>query len=173
MWTQAQIDTLTLVYARHDPFSAGAVSPHMLERMVSEAAVLPELSRTDLMDLVMEANVSGGGISFAEFLRLMDFQREKARPPPEADLLMAFVACGGGADKSGCVARDDLVNIIKRDFSLQIDIDALIDSVDDDGSGEIEWEEFVELLQGGSSGGGGGDGDLPLSPAAGADGDGN
>ena len=43
MWTQAQIDTLTLVYARHDPFSAGAVSPHMLERMVSEAAVLPQL----------------------------------------------------------------------------------------------------------------------------------
>ena len=32
------------------------------------------------------------------------------------------------------------------DFALDINIDALIDQVDTDGSGEIEYEEFKRLL---------------------------
>jgi calmodulin len=44
------------------------------------------------------------------------------------------------------VERATLVRIIKVDFGLTIDIEALIDSVDKDGSGEIEWVEFKELL---------------------------
>jgi Ca2+-binding EF-hand superfamily protein len=33
-----------------------------------------------------------------------------------------------------------------QDFGLTIDIEELIDSVDEDGSGEIEFREFKELL---------------------------
>ena len=33
-----------------------------------------------------------------------------------------------------------------QDFQLAVDIDALIDLVDKDGSGEIEYLEFKELL---------------------------
>ena len=45
------------------------------------------------------------------------------------------------------VERATLVRIIKVDFGLTIDIEALIDSVDKDGSGEIEFGEFKELLR--------------------------
>lgn len=58
----------------------------------------------------------------------------------------AFVACGGKPDKSGHVERSTLVKIIKHDFGLTIDIEELIDAIDADGSGEIEYEEFKELL---------------------------
>lgn len=83
----------------------------------------------------------------------------------------AFVACGGKADKSGHVLRDTLVRIIKHDFGLTIDIEVrpvlhrlllravveracvrlmllqeLINKVDKNGSGEIEYEEFKTLL---------------------------
>ena len=60
----------------------------------------------------------------------------------------AFVACGGNSDKSGNVHRETLVKIIKHDFSLTIDIEALIDEIDTDGSGEIEYEEFKVLMSG-------------------------
>jgi hypothetical protein len=74
-------------------------------------------------------------------------------PAPAADstsqrpAVDAFVACGGNADTSGVVERATLVRIIKVDFGLTIDIEALIDSVDKDGSGEIEFGEFKELLR--------------------------
>jgi calmodulin len=61
-------------------------------------------------------------------------------------LVDAFVACGGQADKEGHVSRETLVRIIKHDFGLTIDIEELIDRIDADGSGEIEYEEFKTLL---------------------------
>ncbi len=67
----------------------------------------------------------------------------RPRRPPPVD---AFIACGGNADKSGCVERATLVRIIKVDFGLTIDIEELIDAVDTDGSGEIEYGEFKDLL---------------------------
>lgn len=41
----------------------------------------------------------------------------------------AFVACGGKADKTGHVSRENLVRIIKVDFGLTIDIEELIDTL--------------------------------------------
>jgi calmodulin len=61
-------------------------------------------------------------------------------------MIDAFVACGGFHDKSGNVKRETLVKIIKHDFGLTIDIEQLINKIDTDGSGEIEFEEFKALL---------------------------
>ncbi len=35
---------------------------------------------------------------------------------------------------------------IKTDFGLPIDIDSMIEELDEDGSGEIEWSEFKMLF---------------------------
>lgn len=44
------------------------------------------------------------------------------------------------------LVRDALVKIIKQDFGLTIDIEDLINKIDSDGSGEIEFTEFKALL---------------------------
>jgi Ca2+-binding EF-hand superfamily protein len=59
------------------------------------------------------------------------------------------VAMGGEADGGGCVDADKLIATIKQEFEMTIDIVALIAEVDEDGSGEIEFDEFKELLAGG------------------------
>jgi len=61
---------------------------------------------------------------------------------------------GGEQDGGGCVDADKLIDTIKREFEMTIDIVALIAEVDEDGSGEIEFDEFKELLAGNA-----GDGD--------------
>lgn len=61
-------------------------------------------------------------------------------------MMDAFIACGGEEDLSGCVKRETLVQIVKEEFGLPIDIEELINKVDTDGSGEIEFDEFEELL---------------------------
>ena len=90
----------------------------------------------------------------------------------EADLIDAFVALGGEPNKTGHVMRSKLVKTVKEDFStyphsslspqtllfdltharqkptpdLPIDIEAMIDRLDEDGSGEIEFREFSTLF---------------------------
>ena len=70
------------------------------------------------------------------------FSHPAARPCP----VDAYVACGGKADKSGHVKKDTLIKIVKQDFGLTIDIEELIAKIDIDHSGEIEFEEFKDLL---------------------------
>lgn len=47
----------------------------------------------------------------------------------------------------GHVERALLVSTIKVDFGLPINIEDMIDSLDEDGSGEIEWPEFKQLFE--------------------------
>lgn len=76
-------------------------------------------------------------------------KREDEQGSSDQELLEAFVAMGGDADGGGCVDADKLIETIKQEFEMTIDIEALIQEVDDDGSGEIEFDEFKELLAGG------------------------
>ena len=39
-----------------------------------------------------------------------------------------------------------MIKIVKQDFGLTIDIEELIEKIDIDHSGEIEFEEFKDLL---------------------------
>ena len=68
------------------------------------------------------------------------------RETDESDLIDAFVACGGNADMSGSVETKKLTKIIKDDFGLTIDIERMIDMIDKDKSGKIEYDEFKALL---------------------------
>lgn len=92
-----------------------------------------------------EANLVEGSehvMNFGEFLRLMTERKLRINTPlSDDDLLEAYVACGGDADGGGCVNADILVRVIKNDFELAIDIQELIAAVDEDGSGEIEFDE--------------------------------
>ena len=64
----------------------------------------------------------------------------------ENELLDAYVAMGGEADGGGCVDATMLIKTIKEDFEMTIDIEKLIKEIDEDGSGEIEFDEFKALL---------------------------
>ena len=81
-------------------------------------------------------------------------RREQQGGSSEEELLQAFVAMGGEPDGDGSIDADKLIDIIKNKFEMTIDIEALIEEVDEDGSGEIEFDEFKQLL-----GAGGGDDD--------------
>ena len=58
----------------------------------------------------------------------------------------AYVAMGGDEDGGGYIDADRLIRIIKEDFEMTIDIEKLIQDIDEDGSGQIEYDEFRNLL---------------------------
>ena len=53
---------------------------------------------------------------------------------------------GGEPDGEGCVDAKKLIKTIKDEFQMTIDIERLIEEIDEDGSGEIEFDEFKALL---------------------------
>ena len=56
------------------------------------------------------------------------------------------MSLGGEQDGTGHVDASRLINIIKNEFQMTIDIEKLISDIDEDGSGCIEYEEFMDLL---------------------------
>ena len=54
---------------------------------------------------------------------------------------------GGQPDGEGSIDAETLIHTIKNEFQMTIDIEKLIEEIDEDGSGEIEFDEFKALLQ--------------------------
>lgn len=109
-----------------------------LGEAVSDTAVFRMISDVDPNNT--------GQMSFYAFKELVTTKREEAKGTSDADLLDAYVAMGGDQDGGGCVDAEMLIKTIKEEFEMTIDIEALIAEVDEDGSGEIEFDEFKELL---------------------------
>merc|ERR1711885_113100 len=93
-----------------------------------------------------------GFINFAQFKDLIMEKRDEEAGSSEEELLQAFVAMGGEADGDGCVNADKLIATIKHEFEMTIDIEKLIEEIDEDGSGQIEFDEFTALLTGQAGG---------------------
>jgi Ca2+-binding EF-hand superfamily protein len=55
---------------------------------------------------------------------------------------------GGEPDGDGAINADKLIYTIKEEFQMTIDIEKLIEEIDEDGSGQIEFDEFTALLSG-------------------------
>lgn len=88
-----------------------------------------------------------GYIEVAAFKNLMVVKEvERLVGQDETELLDAYVAMGGEPDGGGCVDADKLIKTIKEEFEMTIDIEKLIEEIDEDGSGEIEFDEFKALL---------------------------
>ena len=87
-----------------------------------------------------------GQIQFAQFKQLINEKRENERGSSAEDLLDAFVAMGGEPDGDGAIDANKLIKTIKEEFEMTIDIEKLIQEIDEDGSGQIEFGEFTQLL---------------------------
>ena len=57
---------------------------------------------------------------------------------------------GGQPDGDGSIDAERLIDTIKNEFEMTINIEELIKEIDEDGSGEIEFDEFKMLLQAGA-----------------------
>ena len=89
---------------------------------------------------------NSGKLSKEDFMRVIAEQKKYHGSSTEEDTLDCFVALGGQANKDGTVEASTLIDIIKDQFEMKIDIEKLIQEVDMDGSGKINFDEFADLL---------------------------
>ncbi|CAE7398985.1 unnamed protein product [Symbiodinium sp. KB8] len=144
--TQDEIDGCRDAFLAYDKDHSGSIEVWELKEVLEAMGQHP--TEEELFQMISEVDENASGsIDFGEFLKVIEKQKERSSHfDEETDFVDAFVACGGNSDKSGHVRRETLVKIVKEDFGLTIDIEKLIDDIDEDRSGEIEYAEFKQLL---------------------------
>jgi len=107
-----------------------------------------DFKEKELFKMISDVDTDNSGrLSFESFLDI--YYLKKVAPTEndqKQDLVDAFVAVGGGPGELGSIDANELIRIIKTEFKMSIDIEKLIEEIDEDGSGEIEFDEFEQLL---------------------------
>jgi Ca2+-binding EF-hand superfamily protein len=126
----------------------------VLELMASLQIPMQDAIQTTCHDRFRELK---GRISFQDFVTLLEqcktihikWLSTIRGKQLDDDLLEAFVAVGGGEDTHGSVDVAKMKGLID-DFHLDIDLDKIIAEMDQDGSADIDFSEFSELLREGA-----------------------
>ena len=132
-------------FSAFDKDSSGKIDANEL-RIVLEM-MGQKTTEEEIFRMIAEADAENTGeISYAQFRHVIAEQKKNQSASNEEDTLDAFVAMGGQEDGEGSIDAQKLINIIKNEFEMTIDIEKLINDIDEDGSGEIEYDEFRNLL---------------------------
>merc|ERR1711934_834314 len=143
--TEQEIDQAREAFLEFDKDFSGSIDQFELKAVLEHMQI--KVTDADVFQMISEVDEdNSGAIEFQEFLRVMEKQKIAGHRGDGGEILAAYVACGGNADKTGHVDRDVISRIIKVDFGLEIDINKMMDAVDEDGSGEMEFDEFELLL---------------------------
>eukprot|EP01083_Nonionella_stella_P242911 846923_1 len=122
----------------------GEIATSQLQKALNSMGL--HLSQREIDDICQTVDRNGTGtISYSEFLHIMDIQHLKSNIKKQ-EMLLAFVAMGGNDDKTGSVDQHRLDAVLNGDYGLNIDIAGLVVLLDEDGNGEIDFEEFCSLL---------------------------
>ena len=127
-------DTIWQAFLDYDFDRSGQISVNDLKKALD--LVGEKVSDDMCYKMISQADPSNTGfIAFAQFKQLIMDKREEERGSSTEDLLDAFVAMGGEADGDGAINAEKLIQTIKHEFEMTIDIEKLIEEIDEDGSG--------------------------------------
>ncbi|GBG25914.1 Calmodulin [Hondaea fermentalgiana] len=149
--TQEEIDACKESFLLFDQDRSGSIDQWELKDCLKAMGQSPTDEEIFQMISSVDTN-DDNSINFSEFLEVIARQKELAESNEDSEVMDAWVAVGGDrpADSSskpvGIVDTDKLVKIVKHDFGLTIDIQHLVNQIDLDGSGTIDFDEFQQLL---------------------------
>eukprot|EP00611_Tribonema_gayanum_P005576 TRINITY_DN1478_c0_g1_i2.p1 TRINITY_DN1478_c0_g1~~TRINITY_DN1478_c0_g1_i2.p1 ORF type:complete len:141 (-),score=32.42 TRINITY_DN1478_c0_g1_i2:981-1403(-) len=108
--TQEEIDGCRDAFLAFDKDRSGNIDVWELRQVLEAMGQKP--TEEELFQMISEVDDNmSGSIDFSEFLKVIENQKMRAESfDDETDMIDAFVACGGLANKSGHVKRDTLVS---------------------------------------------------------------
>jgi len=143
--SEEEQDLCRKAFAKFDRDGSGTIDVRELRTALEAMGQHPTEEEVFVMIHDVDEDNSGE-IEFSEFCRVIEKHKEaSASNSNEQDTLDAFVALGGNSDKTGRISSDKLRATIKA-FELTLDIERLIQEVDTDRSGFLEYKEFKAIL---------------------------
>mmetsp|Transcript_31090 Transcript_31090/g.42233 ORF Transcript_31090/g.42233 Transcript_31090/m.42233 type:complete len:157 (+) Transcript_31090:18-488(+) len=132
-------------FMAYDRDGSGYIGSNDLKHVLEDLG--EKIQEKHLFKMISEADPENSGkIMYGQFKTLVLEKRKEERGSSDEELLDAFVAMGGQPDGEGSIDADKLITTIKAEFEMTIDIEKLIEEIDEDGSGQIEFDEFKALL---------------------------
>ena len=124
--TSDEIEDCHRAFRAFDTDHSGTIESWELKGILEALGQKP--TDQEILHMISEVDDNdSNSIEFSEFLQVMARQKvESNDTSKDRDVFDAWVAVGGGADGSGFVDGVKLIRIIKSDFCLNIDIEAMI-----------------------------------------------
>merc|ERR1712168_1563546 len=145
---EEQIETLQKAFNSFDTEGNGNISAETVGVILRMMGV--KISEKNLKEVIAETDEDGSGIiEFAEFAELAaKFLVEEDEEALAAELREAFRIYD--KDGLGYITTDILKEIlVEIDPKLTPDnLDSIIEEVDEDGSGTLDFDEFMEMMSG-------------------------
>lgn len=109
--TQEEIDACRAAFMAMDQDRSGTIDVWQLRQVLESLGQRP--TEEELFQMISEVDTAmSGAIDFYDLLRVVEAQQARAEGfDDEGDMVDAFVACGGRADKTGHVRRETLVKV--------------------------------------------------------------
>ncbi|XP_045123605.1 troponin C, isotype gamma-like isoform X1 [Portunus trituberculatus] len=140
--------SLRKAFDSFDTDKKGAITTETVGTILRMMGV--KISEKNLQEVIAETDVDGSGeLEFEEFVELAaKFLIEEDEEALKEELREAFRIYDKGGD--GYITTDTLREILRElDNRLtEEDLDGIIEEVDEDGSGTLDFDEFMEMMSG-------------------------
>ncbi|CAM9528141.1 unnamed protein product [Discosporangium mesarthrocarpum] len=145
--SQEEIDACQEAFREVDVEKKGQIDVWELRLVLQELGQNP--TDKEFFEVVSSVDREMKGvIDFNSFLKIVASQKNSRSVwnGDSGDLVDAFVACGGSPDETGSADVRKIVKIVKMDFGLDVDIEGIIESLDAEGTGQLGFTQFKEML---------------------------
>mmetsp|Transcript_40065 Transcript_40065/g.80846 ORF Transcript_40065/g.80846 Transcript_40065/m.80846 type:complete len:150 (+) Transcript_40065:57-506(+) len=143
---QAEVEACREAFNAFDVNKSGEIEAHELTLILQGLGRSPREDEIFELMSIVDTNMSGT-IDFAEFLQVIDYQKNNAgKDDGSMEIIHAFTACGGNPDKTGIVKCERVIHVVKEIFKLHFDIETLMKSMDEDEEGHINFEQFRSIF---------------------------
>ena len=153
--TQPEIDLMREHFTFMDRQKTGTISSFELRSLFENIGEYhPKDKMLELQQWVEEKSVNKKfdlNLALRAWSHLKEMIMKQDEDEFDVDILNTFVAMGGNTDKTGVIKKQKLVEIIKLQFGLTIDIDLMFEEAGIDTDGDLEYSDFVNLLECGTS----------------------
>nr|P29291.1 RecName: Full=Troponin C, isoform 2B [Homarus americanus] len=143
-----QLSALQKAFDSFDTDSKGFITPETVGVILRMMGV--KISEKNLQEVISETDEDGSGeLEFEEFVELAaKFLIEEDEEALKAELREAFRVYDRGGN--GYITTDVLKEILRElDNRLtEEDLDSIIEEVDEDGSGTLDFNEFMQMMNG-------------------------
>nr|P29290.1 RecName: Full=Troponin C, isoform 2A [Homarus americanus] len=145
---EEQIGALQKAFDSFDTDSKGFITPETVGVILRMMGV--KISEKNLQEVIAETDEDGSGeLEFEEFVELAaKFLIEEDEEALKTELREAFRVYD--KEGNGYITTDVLKEILRElDNRLtEEDLDSIIEEVDEDGSGTLDFNEFMEMMNG-------------------------
>jgi Ca2+-binding EF-hand superfamily protein len=141
---QEDIDHAREMFQKYDADQSGTIDDDELEQLLTDLGY--NMTPEETLRWTTQVAERPSAIVLSEFLDFLRLLKDNAASLEDVqDLEQAYVSMGGDPNSKAGITKEQMEKLVQN-FELPIEIDSLMQRVDKNGNGKIEFSELKALL---------------------------